>query len=367
MAVRRLRTLLLATMAAAAACGGDGGPSGPSPTAPRVTSVSPASGPASGGTAVTITGSNFTGPAIVTIGGVPATGVATVGPTSITAVTGARSAGAADVVVTIGGRSGRLPGGFTYVAGQPPVIRSVTAQGTRLREPPRFADLNEEITLSVTAQDADTPAAGLTYGWSAPVGSFTSTNGASARWRAPQSLAATPALVAITVTVSDGASQATGTVEVRVHDSKKEVGDMGRRFLTEFSKPQTNQDWRDIMRDFDFSGTVCPQPAEVEAEREQVIEHYTNFVMHDYEIGNASVTTNFGGVCAFRSRLGDACIAIPVFWDSTDNSRTPPVRATTRGTARLTATYSSLGSRWWLCSSHYEPSSTLDRTFYAIR
>jgi hypothetical protein len=41
-----------------------------------------------------------------------------------------------------------------------------------------------------------------------------------------------------------------------LHDSPRELGDMARRFLTEFSQPQTNQDWRSVMRDFDLEGRV---------------------------------------------------------------------------------------------------------------
>ena len=41
---------------------------------PTVTSVSPNSGPAAGGTSVTITGTNFTGATAVTFGGTAATG-----------------------------------------------------------------------------------------------------------------------------------------------------------------------------------------------------------------------------------------------------------------------------------------------------
>lgn len=64
---------------------------------------------------MTITGTGFFAGAAVTIGGVPATSVMTIGaPTTLTATTGPGTAGAADVVVTVNGRSGRLAGGFTY-------------------------------------------------------------------------------------------------------------------------------------------------------------------------------------------------------------------------------------------------------------
>ena len=84
---------------------------------PTVTAIQPVSGPATGGTAVTITGTNFITGATVTIGGAPATSVIWVSSTSITATTPAGTAGAKDLVVTNPDTQiGTLTGGFTYVA-----------------------------------------------------------------------------------------------------------------------------------------------------------------------------------------------------------------------------------------------------------
>ena len=69
----------------------------------------------------------------------------------------------------------------------------------------------------------------------------------------------------------------------------KEVGDMSERFLTEFSKPQSNKSWQDIMRD--FKASACPDPREVDGERDDVIRHYSNFFMNSYQISAAQVTT----------------------------------------------------------------------------
>ena len=91
-------------------------PTVPSPPAPTVTGISPSSGLTAGGTAVTITGTNFTEGASVTIAGVAATAVTVESATNIKAKTGAGTAGPGDVVVTVGGQTGRLPGGFTYQA-----------------------------------------------------------------------------------------------------------------------------------------------------------------------------------------------------------------------------------------------------------
>ncbi len=96
--------------------------SGPVPT---VSSVSPNSGSTAGGTAVTITGTNFVAGATVTFGGTAATNVVVVNSTSITATTPAGSAGAATVTVTNpSGQAGSLANGFTYVAS--PTVSSVS-------------------------------------------------------------------------------------------------------------------------------------------------------------------------------------------------------------------------------------------------
>src|SRR6185503_14858639 len=91
-----------------------GNPPPPAP-APTVTGVSPNSGTTSGGTSVTIMGTNFVSGATVTFGGAAATNVNVVNASSITATTPAHAAGAVNVVVTnAGGQSGTLAGGYTY-------------------------------------------------------------------------------------------------------------------------------------------------------------------------------------------------------------------------------------------------------------
>ena len=73
---------------------------------------SPNSGSTAGGTAVTITGTNFAAGATVTFGGTAATNVVVVNGTTITATTPAGSAGAVTVTVTDRvGRAGAWPAG----------------------------------------------------------------------------------------------------------------------------------------------------------------------------------------------------------------------------------------------------------------
>jgi hypothetical protein len=94
--------------------------------------ISPSSGPTSGGTIITITGTNLTGTTGVTIGGVPATLVTVVNGTTVTAKTPPGTLGPKDVVVTTPGGTATSTGGFTYVALPPTVTAVNPSTGTSL-------------------------------------------------------------------------------------------------------------------------------------------------------------------------------------------------------------------------------------------
>ena len=82
---------------------------------PTVTAVTPNRGPAGGGTAMTIAGSNFKSGATVTFGGAAAESVTVVSSSQITCTTPAHYPEAVDVVVTNpGGATGTLTRGFTF-------------------------------------------------------------------------------------------------------------------------------------------------------------------------------------------------------------------------------------------------------------
>jgi len=87
--------------------------------APTVGTITPNSGPTTGGTPITITGTGFTPGSTVNVGGTPATGVTVVNPTTITATTPPGVPGGAPVTVTTPNGTGT--GTFTY--------RTITATG----------------------------------------------------------------------------------------------------------------------------------------------------------------------------------------------------------------------------------------------
>jgi hypothetical protein len=99
--------------------------------APVVKTLAPTTGPADGGTLVTITGSAFTGATAVTFGGVPATSFTVVTGIKITATApaAATSTATAEVIVTVGGvpSTPQTPGVdiFTYTWPSAPTLTGV--------------------------------------------------------------------------------------------------------------------------------------------------------------------------------------------------------------------------------------------------
>ncbi|MBL7664725.1 MAG: IPT/TIG domain-containing protein [Bacteriovoracaceae bacterium] len=108
--------------------------------APTVTNVTPTAGALAGGTAITVTGTDFVAGATVTLGGVACTGVTVLSPTSITCTSGAHVAGAVTAVVTnTDTQSGNLVAAYVY---QPsPTVTSVT---------PASSPLAGGLTVSIT-------------------------------------------------------------------------------------------------------------------------------------------------------------------------------------------------------------------------
>jgi len=365
-----LAALLTAALLPTSCGGGGGGGPIPTPTTPAVISVSPNSGTTLGGTSITVTGENFAAGVQVTVGGAAATNVIVTSSTTLTATTSTRSAGTVEVTVTLNGRSGSLPAAFTYVApgqvtNQPPVIQSVTARGVKPNEPDNFADLSEEITVTATVTDAETTPDRLVYEWSGTDGSFIGT-GPSAKWRAPAS-GSTPFVANLKLTVVDRFQTTDGsglpitfehrvekTFTVKVHDSMKEVGGMATLFLENFSKSSVAP--AVVMQDFLVG---CYGTAE---ELGQVIDNRARFTITAYTVGPAAVTVNFGGVCAYNTRAGDACSNSAVHWESTikeDGSKTA-----VEGVDQVAAVYRN--SRWWLCDSQFNGKKLFGTGFYEL-
>jgi hypothetical protein len=250
----------------------------------------------------------------------------------------------------------------------PPVVGRLTVQGTRANEPSGFADVSEELPVSVEVTDAESPIGSLKFNWSAPIGTFIG-SGSSVIWKAPAALDG-PTDVALSVEVvetytSQGKSlenKATGSTLVSAHDSRKEVTDMARQFLLDFSDSRI-QDVAFIMRNFQ------PGCYGTEEETGQVADNRSNFTIIDSNVGPSITSVNFGGFCSFRNKAGDACARVPVYWKSVarkdvyDQFGVLYARAGTQTEAgpamdQVAAMYFRDQRRWRLCDSSFDPDHT---------
>ncbi len=287
-----------------------------------------------------------------------ATEVVVESPTSITAKTGIRMPGATDVTVNVGGKTGALPGGYTYDADTAPTITSITVQGTRPNEPKDFADLDEEVAVIAVVEDPDTPADRLTFEWSGEEGTINGT-GANVTWRAPAD-AATPKSIVLTLKVSDpGSNSATSTATVSLHNSRKEVGDMSREFLLDFS--DSNRSPAFVVRNFSKSPR-CEH--ERDDEFSQIDENRKNYKITSSSIGPATVKIQFASrPCSYEPRDGDACAGVPATWDSVCLPGASPTckAGKSDGIDYVTAVYED--SQWKLCASYFQGRTPLQPHF----
>jgi formylglycine-generating enzyme required for sulfatase activity len=87
---------------------------------PVLTSIAPAAGPTAGGTQFTLTGTDLSAATSVTVGGVAATSVQLVTPTTLIGITSANTAGVCPVSVTTAGGTATLANAFTYFVPEVP-------------------------------------------------------------------------------------------------------------------------------------------------------------------------------------------------------------------------------------------------------
>src|SRR5437868_6045842 len=149
--------------------------------APTVSAISPNSGAAAGGTAVTITGTNFLAGATVTLGGTAATGVTVVSSTSMTATTAAHAAGTVNVVVTnTDAQSGTLTNGYTYTGTNPaPTVSAITPNSGSTGGGTRVTITGTGFLAGATVSLGGTAATGVTVVNSTSITATTAAHAAS--------------------------------------------------------------------------------------------------------------------------------------------------------------------------------------------
>ena len=331
----------------------------------RVTAISPNVGSTAGGTSVTISGQEFASDATVTIGGVPAANVVFQSATQLTAVTPAHADGTVDVAVSAGGRSATLTNGFGYLAptgsNQPPIITGIRSIGSRPGQPNGFADVNETVTLVADVVDAETPIGSLAFQWSGP-GTF-GANAASTSWRLPATVSPVPSPVTVTVTavetytegkLTHSQTSAPGTFVMQVHDSQKEILDMGQDFLTLFS--QSNLPPSTVLHNF---STTCDDGKGRENEKNDVDQN-RDLYTEDFSAFRISrrgpAAINFHSVCVLPDgRVQpniDACASFAVHWEV--RKKATGAREITNGVDYVSAVLEN--NAWRLCHSDFIPS-----------
>jgi hypothetical protein len=131
------------------------------PPAPVVQSVTPSSGPTSGGTTVSIQGANFLGATSVTFGGTPAASFTVNSSTQITAVSPAHAAGPADVqVATPNGTSAVNANDVFQYTSAVPIVTSVSPNSGPTGTQVLVSGSNFQNTTAVSF--GSTPAASFT-------------------------------------------------------------------------------------------------------------------------------------------------------------------------------------------------------------
>jgi hypothetical protein len=252
-------------------------------------------------------------------------------------------AAAALLAAACGGPSAPTP--VPPPANAAPVITSLSLSRARL-------EVGESVEVTATIVDAESTVGQLQLIWTSDAGQFTG-QGTTVTWK-PNATIATPADSILTVTVVEPYQaldaqgrlvtrehRVAGSTSLRVHDSRRELGNLGLTFLRRFATSSIAPEA--CVADFSDN---CRGKRE---EREDIEFNRTHFVILSSEFGAPNFTRLdlYTGAemlipCAFESRYikcppGTACAVGSI--------------SRVRGDCRLTAVYEQ--SRWWLCMSNF--------------
>ena len=237
----------------------------------------------------------------------------------------------------------------------PPVIKSLVASASRV-------EVGASVDLSATVEDLETAPDKLTYQWNAAAGTFVG-EGSTVKWQAPTGVT-TPANYGISVTVIEQYQALAGRgeltprehrisdqVTVRVHDSRKEIGDLGLSFLTKFATSSISPEACLV----DFSDSCqgkLDELGDIRNNRERYV-----ILSHTLGVPRFTSLTLYTKsdmliACAFESRI--------IKCSPGEVGCTVGSVERVSGDCRLTGVYEQ--SRWWLCVSNFFGSSTLSPT-----
>jgi hypothetical protein len=217
-------------------------------------------------------------------------------------------------------------------------------------------EVNETVLLSAVVEDQESTADKLAFVWSSPGGAFLG-EGTQVNWQ-PSSDMTTPGNPVLTLTVvetypglTDQGKLATlehrvsRSVSVRLHNSPRELGDMGVAFLQKFANSSISPEACLV----DFSDSCSGKKSELG----DIQRNRENFLILERSLGEPRVTslTKYSRAdvsisCSFGSKR----VKCP------SGSSGCVVGAIERvsGTCRLTAVYEQ--ARWWLCDSRFSGS-----------
>lgn len=205
--------------------------------------------------------------------------------------------------------------------------------------------MEREITLTATVTDDETPAAQMTYEWSAPTGAFTGT-GASVRWRAGRE-DRTPVTHTVTVKVIErhaaGQHEVTASAPIIVNNSHKELSDLAGGFIADFSNSTISPET--CVRNFHDS---C------RGKRDEIEDIRFNRATYTITGSQWNVTN-----VEFNYEAGTGQVTIRARFTSTVKATGATEIAI--GDALLSGIY--VGDRWFLCESRWRPVNAFGAQF----
>lgn len=259
-----------------------------------------------------------------------------------------------------GGNGGQIPPPVNTA----PQVKSIVVSDAR-------AEVGTPVTVTATVEDAETPAANLTYTWTTNTGTFSGT-GAVVTWVGGQD-AKTPADVVLTLTVTEkygsgstaGENKVTATTTVHLNNSPKELADLSLRFLGDFANSKVSPET--CVAEFSDS---C------RGKKDELADIDDN--RHDFEIVGFSLrhtslsiapsrtAATVHTACSFTSRV----ITTAPREESCEGGKKCPLGSvgSVQGDCWTTNVYEK--GRWWICESHFTSSTTLTahgRAFFGLR
>jgi hypothetical protein len=233
------------------------------------------------------------------------------------------------------------------VVNTPPTIDSVAIGTTRV-------EAGQDVQVTASVKDAETPLDQLTYTWSASPhsGTFTGT-GATVTWRPPTG-ETTPDLYTITLTVTEHYTSAGQPAQnvvsfgatVHYNDSHKESVDLAALFLQDFGTFTTSP--AACVRNFSDNGRCAQEKAD---EFSQITNNRLNY--HIW--GSTFTATNV----TFDAPRQNGVVDGPCVFEDTPNvGVSPPLpnagkRELVAGICHLTTVYENF--QWRLCVSNFDP------------